>query len=136
MRADPVSNLGGQLDGVDDDILDMIENDESVEENKDCIVTIINTNARSLCPKIHSFIDCFEEMDSAIGIVTETWLADGDSLERDVADLPDGTGIGLVYKNRPANARGVAHGGVAVAFNRANCSTRELHLPNPDNHES
>ena len=43
--------------------------DESVEENKEKTIidksytdfTIINTNAHSLCPKIRSLLDCFED---------------------------------------------------------------------------
>ena len=41
--------------------------------------TIVNTNARSLCPKIHSLIDCFNELEADIAIITETWLTSGDS---------------------------------------------------------
>ena len=49
--------------------------------------TITNTNARSLTPKITSFIDCFKEMETHIAVVTETWLQDGAALEDDVDDL-------------------------------------------------
>ena len=38
--------------------------------------TIINCNARSLCPKIGFLIDCMEETDASVGVVTETWLDD------------------------------------------------------------
>ena len=67
-----------QLDGHDDSILDDISDDESEKDesiksmNKQ--VNIINTNARSLCPKIDSLVDCFEELNGTVGIVTETWL--------------------------------------------------------------
>ena len=52
--------LGGQIDGVDDSVLDEIEDFE--RENKDEVkpLTILNTNARSLCPKIDSLIDCMD----------------------------------------------------------------------------
>ena len=80
-----------QLDGFDDSILDEIDysvpDNDSVEgENKcqDTAINIINTNARSLSPKIDSLIDCFEELDATVGIVTETWLTDGESLQRDI----------------------------------------------------
>ena len=45
--------------------------------------------------------------------ITETWLADGDSLQRAIADLSVGAGIGLICRNEMANGRGVAHGEVA-----------------------
>ena len=48
----------GQLDGCDDDVLDDIEHAESQENKKEVkTITIVNTNARSLCPKIESLID-------------------------------------------------------------------------------
>ena len=53
-------------------------------------MTIINTNARSLCPKIGSLIDCFNELDAGIAVVTETWLRDGLELEKDKEDLSRG----------------------------------------------
>ena len=34
-------------------------------------INVINTNAQSLCPKINSLVDCFEELDGTIAIVTE-----------------------------------------------------------------
>ena len=86
--------FGGQLDGVDDSVLDDMSDDaEKENENKSSELTITNTNAWSLCPKIHSMMDCFGEMHTTLGIITETWLADGESLQRDIADLTAGAGI-------------------------------------------
>ena len=92
-----------QLDGFDDSVLDEIDEEEEIltdappddntivserEKNKqkNTHICILNTNARSLCPKIESWLDCFEEMDGTIGIITETWLSDGDTLDRDIRD--------------------------------------------------
>lgn len=121
-----------QLDGHDDSILDDISDDESEKDesiksmNKQ--VNIINTNARSLCPKIDSLVDCFEELNGTVGIVTETWLADGGLLDRDLAS---GAGLGMIC----LNDRGVAHGGVAVVHNKSACSLARLDLPNPGGFE-
>ena len=68
-------------------------------------------------------------------MVTETWLADGDSLDRDIQDLAKGAGLGMVCLNRKVNDRGVAHGGVAVVHNTAACSLERIHLPNPGEFE-
>ena len=126
----------GQLDGCDDDVLDDIEHAESQENKKEVKpITIVNTNARSLCPKIESLIDCLEEMDAAIGIVTETWLSDGPSLARDIADLEAGAGVSLICRNRRPGASGVAHGGVAIAFKPEECKMQEVIMDNPDNYE-
>ena len=87
--------MGGQLDGMDDSVLDEIEeseNAETVDKELGTKITILNTNARSLCPKIESLIDCFDEMNGTIGVITETWLADGDTLQTDIEDLSNGAG--------------------------------------------
>ena len=62
IRHDHGPITGGQLDGLDDSILDEIVEPEIEESNKNTCtpVNIINTNARSLCPKINSLIDCYE----------------------------------------------------------------------------
>ena len=126
-----------QIDGMDDSVLDDIIESDVEETNKPLSnpINIINTNARSLCPKIDSLIDCFEELDVTLGIVTETWLADGVSLDRDLHDLARGTGLEMFCLNRPPNNRGVAHGGVAVIANAATCSIKKIDLPNPENYE-
>ena len=79
------------------------ENDDVMEElcqDKNKIdLTVINTNARSLCPKISSLIDCYNDMNASVGVITETWLTDGESLEEEVEDLTLGTGLRMLYKN-------------------------------------
>ena len=47
------------------------EDEPGVNLEKKTSLTIINTNARSLCPKIESLIDLYEELEVDIGIVTE-----------------------------------------------------------------
>ena len=140
-----------QLDGFDDDLLDELEREQRDEqrheavhdgavtedENKQSstIISVINTNARSLCPKIESLIDCMEEMEGTVGIITETWLADGESLERDIQDLAKGAGLGMICRNRGPGVRGVSHGGVAIVSSLSNCTLQKVELPNPDNFE-
>ena len=121
---------------MDDSVLDEIES-ENETVNKDNVqpITIVNTNARSLCPKINSLIDCLEDMNSAIGVITETWLADGPSLEADLTDLREGAGVGLICRNRPPNSAGVSHGGVAVAFRTDSCAMKRVDMANPDDYE-
>ena len=89
-------------------------------------INIISTNARSLCPKIDSLIDCCEEMDTTIGIITEMWLADGESLDRDLHDLARGAGLGMICLNRPPGQRGVSHGGVAIVYDLSTSHSRKL----------
>ena len=96
---------------MDDSILDEID-DSDIEENKTLSVpiNIVNTNARSLCPKIDSLIDCFEELDVTLGIVTKIWLPDGTSLNQDVQDLAKGAGLDMLCLNRRPNDRGWSTG--------------------------
>ena len=70
---------------INDDTRDVCY--DKSERNK-LNLTVLNTNARSLCPKIGSLVDCFSELKAAIGVVTETWLADGVSLQEDIETWP------------------------------------------------
>ena len=74
-------------------------------------------------------------MDAAVGVVTETWLAYGDSLEDDIRDFANGAGIGMLYRNRVANGNGVAHGGVAIVYETGCCTAKKIDIPNPEDFE-
>ena len=96
---------------------DECDDDGPVEIRKDGLnLTIINTNVRSICPEINSVVECFEELNASFGIFIETWLTDGDALEKDLDDLSLGSGLGAITLNRPANHMGFSHGGVAILF--------------------
>ena len=96
--------------------------------------TIINGNARSLTPKLESFIDCFNEAEASIGVVTETWMGGGDSVVEE--ELSEGHGIGFAHRNRTARAQnGQFYGGVAVAWRGSHCSMKRLEVSNPDDFE-
>ena len=79
--------------------------------NKNERISFLNTNARSLCPKISSLIDNLTQLECQIGVVTETWLSDGKTLDEDLDNLREGTGYSALTLNRPPNQRGVSHGG-------------------------
>ena len=98
-------------------------------------LNIINTNARSLRPKINSFIDYFNEIEATIGIVTETWFSDGEKLDKQAEDLLLGSGIGGNFVNRKPGNAGFSHGGVAV-LHRENCTRAKLYkFANPSEFE-
>ena len=98
-------------------------------------ISFINTNARSLCPKIHSLIDAFDELQLTFATITETWLADGESLEEDLSDLALGAGIKVLYRNRTLDSRLSPYGGVALAYRGDMADFRSVVRPNPDNFE-
>ena len=111
--------------------------DESAESlEKRNILSIMNTNARSLCPKMNSLIECFEELSVDIAVVTETWLKAGPDLDQMVSDLSLGSGIGSVVLNRDANpTTGVAYGGVAVFYKKKIGNLKPINYPNPEKYE-
>ena len=103
--------------------------------NKDHYLTILNTNARSLCPKFDSLLDNLRELSCEIAIITDTWIADGPSLEQDIQDIRDGTGYTLNHLNRQRGARGVAHGGVALVTKDTRISISRFKFHNPRSYE-
>ena len=66
-------------------------------------MTLINTNVRSICPKIDSVVESFEELDATFGVFTETWLSDGPELVDKLDDLRMGAGLAAITKNRAVN---------------------------------
>ena len=61
-------------------------------------------------------------MDGTIGIVTDIWLALGDYLDRDVEDLAQGAGLGMLCLNRARSPR-------------STYTLTKLDLPNHDKYE-
>ena len=90
---------------------------------------------RSICPKVNSLVECLDELDAAFGVLTEMWLTDGPGLQDKKDDLSAGSGLGLITKNRPPNAMGFSHGGVAIVYRESSCSFKEVELLNPDSLE-
>ena len=106
------SSDGGSLDeGCDDE-----DCESEKKRNAGFNVTLINTNVRSICPKVNSLVECLDEVEAAFGVITETWLSDGDGLQEKLDDLSAGSGLGLITKNRPVNQMGFSHGGVAIVY--------------------
>ena len=99
-------------------------------------LTLINTNARSLAPKIDSLIDCFDEMSVDIAVVTETWFREGQELRQDLEDLELGAAISTIVRCREPNpTTGVAHGGVAILYKKRIGTFKEIKIDNPERYE-
>ena len=88
---------------------------------------LLLTNARSLAPKIDSLHNHFVELNVDIALVTESWLADGEVLDRDIVDLENAMNLKIIYKNRPKarNSMRSVGGGVSIIFDKTKCSLRE-----------
>ena len=111
-----------------------MNNDTSRHRNK-TIFNITNTNARSLRPKMASFIDSFNELETNIAIVTETWFKDGEALDQESENLLLGHGIKMVTKSRVPGRNGVAHGGVAIFVKDNEMRLKVYNFPNPEGAE-
>ena len=99
-------------------------------------MTLINTNARSLRPKIESLLDILEEVDTSVAVVTETWMQDGERMLQEVMDLSLGAGVGILYRNREALAsNGVSYGGVAVLWKECFGTFKKVEVKNPEHYE-
>ena len=90
---------------------------------------MLNTNARSLIPKIESFTEYLNELGTSVAFLTETWLSDSTELKNDIIDYELGTGYSIICKNRPRNSRGYSSGGVAIAYRKSHLSMKEIVLP-------
>ena len=82
-----------------------------------------------------SLIDNLKELECDMAVITETWLADGESLQEDIQDIKDGVGYSMLVKNRARNRRGVAHGGVAVLTRDTMITAKPFKFHNQDGHE-
>ena len=74
-------------------------NDTYIEDaGKDLYLTLINTNARSLCPKIESLVTCMDELEASFGVVTGTWLSSSPGLTDDLEDIRGSLGLACLLK--------------------------------------
>lgn len=77
----------------DDTLIDITDDENTVPKNYSShSLSFVNTNARSLGPKLDSFFDCMHEKGADLGFVTETWYQsnreNNESLENTRSDLP------------------------------------------------
>ena len=109
---------------------DTVGNDNTMTINNGENYKLLLTNARSLSPKIMSLHSCFEEHELDFALITESWLKDGQTLDRDVIDLEHGSNLKIIYKNRPKNpvGRRKVGGGVSIVFNKSRCNLRERRI--------
>ena len=90
------------------------------------MLNISVTNARSLRPKIESVIESFEELNTTIMTVSETWLTRDPLSERALSELENGHGIGCIRRDRPSKTSRNPGGGVAILFRKSLITLKEL----------
>ena len=96
---------------------------------------IINTNVRSLQPKVSSLITAVEELDVDLAIITETWFSKGDNLRTECERLLLGHGLETITRNRELNNTCLAHGGVAIILKSSATRPKTIDFPNPESYE-
>ena len=103
--------------------------------NKVLNFNLINTNSRSLQPKVNSLLRNFSELDLQLAIIAETWLTEGSQLELDTENLLLGQGLHAITRSREPSAAGFSHGGVAVIIKENISRPKVYKYPNPENYE-
>ena len=125
------------MEDDDENDVTIVENDvNNKKDNNYPSLSFINTNARSLKPKVEALHDCFTERRVNLAVVTETWFQ-GNRDSDDVASTLEGKyALGMIVRNRGSvAANGRQYGGVAI-INRKSVSTmKEFPIINPDNYE-
>ena len=94
-------------------------------------INLVNTNARSLRPKISSLIECFLNLALTFAIITETWYASGAPLILESEKLLLGHGLGMTCLNRPP-VNGLSHGGVAIVYKDSSTKIKPYCFANPE----
>ena len=95
--------------------------------NKNALTYLV-TNARSLAPKANSLATNIQELDAAFAIVSESWLKEGNRLDRHLIDLENGEDLKIIHKSRKSKRGKTAGGGTAIVFNKKKISLREYKI--------
>ena len=126
-------------DGTDEDDDDTMTDETVINKNNKRSphsISFINTNARSLTPKIRSLADCFQEKLLDFAAITETWFQSSSDKENFLSDLTGEYSLKAITRDRASTAtNGRQYGGIALIFRQLTSSFEEFPLSNPDNFE-
>ena len=125
-----------QSDDSSDDVTMTEEKNRSNCKAYPHSINFINTNARSLGPKMESLADCFTEKHLDLATVTETWFQT--SRERDLLEeeLSSRYSLGMFTRERGrAASNGRQYGGVALVYRLRTTKLERFTLSNPSNFE-
>ena len=136
-RRETLLDSDSDSDEHDSTIIDLTENENQNKNGKTSRrLCFINTNARSLGPKVESLYDCFEEKQVDLAFLTETWYQSDRSLADKLDEYGTRFSLGALVRNRSHIANnGRSYGGVALIYRKSKASFENFHLTNPDDHE-
>ena len=117
---------------MDSTIIDLTENVDDNKRNKHSRLSFINTNARSLAPKVRSLYDCFSEKDVDFAVLTETWYQSNRALADVLSEYSSRFSLEAIVRNRTNTAsNGRSYGGVAFVYRKSRASFKQFELVNP-----
>ena len=124
-------------DDLDSTIIDLTDNADNNKQKKSSRrLCFINTNARSLFPKVKSLYDCFREKLVDFAMLTETWYQSDRTLQDKLDEYSSRFSLSAVVRNRTVLANnGRSYGGVAFIYRKKSANFTHFPLINPDNHE-
>ena len=83
-------------------------------------------NYRSLKHKLDSLAEHFTMNKSHFILTNETWFKNGDQqLKKYLENLQDKYDVACIRKDRKLGKTGLAHGGVALFFDKAMCDSKK-----------
>ena len=120
----------------DTTVIDQAQNTNKSDKRSPRSLSFLNTNARSLGPKITSLSDCFSEKWLDFATVTETWFQSSAGREEIEQELIHGHALGLISCKRSRVAsNGRQYGGVALVFRKKTTSFERFNLQNLEDYE-
>ena len=126
-------------DDLDSTIIDLTDTESSNKQPKPSRrrLCFINTNARSLGPKVESWYVCFDEKYVNFTFLTETWYQSNRSLPDILAEFSSRFSLKAIARNRStiANNGRSYGGGVAFIYREKSSKFDRFDLVNPDDHE-
>ena len=123
-------------DEMNSTVIDLTDvNDNRTDKSSRCL-RFINTNARSLEPKIRSLYDCFSEKQLHFATLTETWHQSNRSLADTLKEYSARFALEAIVRNRTVVAtNGRSYGGVAFIYRKSVASFKQFPLVNQENFE-
>ena len=122
----------------DETLVDLTDSDENTNSKNysTSSLSFLNTNARSLGPKMESLFDCIHEKNLDLAFITETWYQDNRNGLENLEKCSGKYSLGVLSRCRSDHANnGRQYGGVAMFFRQKSSSFEKFHLINPDDHE-
>ena len=131
------SDLADSEESMDEDDTVVESNSTNKTNNRSPhSVSFLNTNARSLGPKIQSLSDCFVEKLLDFATATETWLQSDIVKDELILEMEGRFSLGMITRERQmAATNGRQYGGIAFIYRKLTSSFETFETANPEQYE-